>query len=187
MREFLVEITTTVPDGTDPAEVDRRRAAEAVRARELAATGNLVRLWRPVGAQRSLGLWRASDETDLHTAVAGVDELHRHRRPTAPERPRRDGRTGLTAAPCRAAAPRRAVALRRAAASRRAAALRRHVGPRRHGAAAPRRHAAPRHHAMPRHCAATLGRAATGPPQRGATCRRGRSTAGRTAGDVPPG
>jgi muconolactone D-isomerase len=72
MREFLVEITTTVPDGTDPAEVDRRRAAEAVRARELAATGNLVRLWRPVGAQRSLGLWRASDETDLHANVLGT-------------------------------------------------------------------------------------------------------------------
>jgi len=36
MREFLVEITTAIPDGTDPAEVDRRRAAEAARAAELA-------------------------------------------------------------------------------------------------------------------------------------------------------
>jgi len=33
---------TTVPDGTDPAEVDRIRAAEAVRARELAAAGHLI-------------------------------------------------------------------------------------------------------------------------------------------------
>lgn len=32
MQEFLVGLTTTVPEGTDPAEVDRRRAAEAVRA-----------------------------------------------------------------------------------------------------------------------------------------------------------
>jgi muconolactone D-isomerase len=38
LREFLVEITTNVPEGTDPAEVARRRAAEAVRAKELAAT-----------------------------------------------------------------------------------------------------------------------------------------------------
>ncbi|MGW3466512.1 muconolactone Delta-isomerase family protein, partial [Streptomyces olivaceoviridis] len=38
MKEFLVVLTTTVPEGTDPAEVDRRRAAESVRARELAAT-----------------------------------------------------------------------------------------------------------------------------------------------------
>ena len=69
MQEFLVEITTTVPDGTDPAVVSLRRAAEAVRAKELAAAGNLVRLWRPVGEQRSIGVWRAVDETDLYRNV----------------------------------------------------------------------------------------------------------------------
>jgi muconolactone D-isomerase len=72
MREFLVEITTTVPAGTDPAEVDRRRAAEAVRARELAAAGHLARLWRPVGELRSIGLWRATDEAELHEKVLGT-------------------------------------------------------------------------------------------------------------------
>ncbi|GAA4638163.1 hypothetical protein GCM10023196_094820 [Actinoallomurus vinaceus] len=72
MKEFLVEITTTVPDGTDPAEVERRRAAEAVRAAELAATGHLTRLWRPVGELRSIGLWRADDEADLHEKVLGT-------------------------------------------------------------------------------------------------------------------
>jgi len=72
LREFLVEITTNVPEGTDPAEVARRRAAEAVRARELAATGNLVRLWRPVGELRSISLWRAADETELHEKVLGT-------------------------------------------------------------------------------------------------------------------
>lgn len=72
MQEFLVEITTTIPDGTDPAEVDSRRAAEAVRAKQLAATGNLVRLWRPVGELRSIGLWRAADEADLHANVLGT-------------------------------------------------------------------------------------------------------------------
>ena len=69
MREFLVEITTTIPDGTRVAEVDRRRAAEAVRAAELAATGHLFRLWRPTGEPRSLGIWRAADETELHEKV----------------------------------------------------------------------------------------------------------------------
>jgi muconolactone D-isomerase len=72
MREFLVEITTTIPEGTEPAEVDRRRAAEAVRARELAATGNLFRLWRPVGELRSIGVWRAADEDELHAKVLGT-------------------------------------------------------------------------------------------------------------------
>ncbi|MFC1403017.1 MULTISPECIES: muconolactone Delta-isomerase family protein [Streptacidiphilus] len=71
MREFLVELTTTVPEGTEQAEVDRRRAAEAVRARELAATGNLGRLWRPVGELRSLGIWRAADEAELNEKVLG--------------------------------------------------------------------------------------------------------------------
>lgn len=72
MNEFLVEITTAVPEGTDPAEVDRLRAAEAVRAEELAASGHLVRLWRPVGELRSVGLWRAEDETDLRENVIGT-------------------------------------------------------------------------------------------------------------------
>jgi muconolactone D-isomerase len=72
MKEFLVVLTTTVPEGTDPAEVDRRRAAEAVRAKELAATGHLGRLWRPVGELRSIGLWRGDDETDLRENVLGT-------------------------------------------------------------------------------------------------------------------
>ncbi|MGW7265968.1 muconolactone Delta-isomerase family protein [Streptomyces sp. NPDC054842] len=72
MQEFLVEITTTVPDGTTQEEVDRRRAAEAVRARELASTGHLGRLWRPVGELRSIGIWRADDEEELHEKVLGT-------------------------------------------------------------------------------------------------------------------
>ena len=72
MKEFLVEITTTVPEGTEPAEVDRRRAAEAVRAKELATTGHLVRLWRPVGELRSISIWRAADEAELHEKILGT-------------------------------------------------------------------------------------------------------------------
>jgi muconolactone delta-isomerase len=72
MKEFLVEITTTVPPGTDPAEVDRRRAAEAARARELAAAGHLFRLWRPAGELRSIGVWRADSEDELHEKVLGT-------------------------------------------------------------------------------------------------------------------
>src|ERR1700694_4257455 len=69
MKEFLVEIVTTIPDGTTPAEVDALRAAEAVRAKELAATGHLGRLWRPVGELRSIGLWRADNEGALYKDV----------------------------------------------------------------------------------------------------------------------
>jgi muconolactone D-isomerase len=69
VKEFLVEVTTEIPEGTDPAEVDRRRAAEAARAVELIAAGHLVRLWRPVGELRSIALWRAADEAELYEKV----------------------------------------------------------------------------------------------------------------------
>ncbi|MEE4542055.1 muconolactone Delta-isomerase family protein [Streptomyces sp. V4-01] len=72
MREFLVEITTTIPEGTPEDEVGRRRAAEAVRARELAADGRLARLWRPVGELRGIGVWCAADEDELHEKVLGT-------------------------------------------------------------------------------------------------------------------
>jgi muconolactone D-isomerase len=71
-REFIVEITTTIHDGTTQSEVDPRRAAEAVRAKELTTSGNLVRLWRPIGEMRSIGLWRAEDEADLRSNVLGT-------------------------------------------------------------------------------------------------------------------
>lgn len=72
MREFVVEITTSLPDTMGQSEVDDLRAAEAVRAKELTATGNLVRLWRPIGEMRSIGLWAAQDEDDLRANVLGT-------------------------------------------------------------------------------------------------------------------
>jgi muconolactone delta-isomerase len=45
--EFLVEMTTHVPDGTAEEAVDTVRSRESARARELAADGHLLRLWRP--------------------------------------------------------------------------------------------------------------------------------------------
>ncbi|HEX6450241.1 MAG TPA: muconolactone Delta-isomerase family protein [Trebonia sp.] len=72
MKEFLVEMTTVVPPDVGPAEEADRRAAEAVRARELAAAGHLVRLWKPAGDPRTIGLWRATDETALHDKVIGT-------------------------------------------------------------------------------------------------------------------
>ncbi|MGY5051271.1 muconolactone Delta-isomerase family protein [Streptomyces sp. 900105755] len=71
MKEFLVELTTTVPEDTDQTDVDRIRAAEAVRAGQLAAQGHLFRLWRPVGELRSIGVWCAHDEAELREKVLG--------------------------------------------------------------------------------------------------------------------
>jgi len=72
MKEFLVELTTRFPDDMASEEIDRLRAAESVRAKELAGQGHLVRLWRPVGEMRSVGLWRAADEAALLSDVLGT-------------------------------------------------------------------------------------------------------------------
>jgi Muconolactone delta-isomerase len=45
--EYLVTMTTHVPDGTPDQAVDDVRAREAAHSRELAAAGRLLRLWRP--------------------------------------------------------------------------------------------------------------------------------------------
>jgi muconolactone D-isomerase len=66
--EYLTDMVTTVPEGTIPAKVDELRAAEALRAAELAKAGHLIRLWRPPlkpDEWRSIGLFRAADEAEL--------------------------------------------------------------------------------------------------------------------------
>src|SRR5215813_6836521 len=62
--EFLVDMVTTVPGGVSDDEVVEMRRREAVRAAELVAQGNLLRLWRPPvapGNWRTWGLFSADD------------------------------------------------------------------------------------------------------------------------------
>jgi len=73
--EYLTDLVTTVPEGTSPAKVNELRAAEEVRAAKLAKAGHLVRLWRPPlgpGEWRSIGLFRAADEAELHKILASL-------------------------------------------------------------------------------------------------------------------
>ena len=73
--EFLTELVTTVPEGTSMEEVDELRAAEAVRAAQLAEEGHLVRLWRPPlapGEWRTLGIFSARDEAELRRILASL-------------------------------------------------------------------------------------------------------------------
>ena len=73
--EFLVTMTTHVPEGTTEAAVDEVRAREAVRSRDLAAQGNLLRLWRPPlapGEWRTLGLFEADDRTALEAVLLSM-------------------------------------------------------------------------------------------------------------------
>jgi muconolactone delta-isomerase len=73
--EYLVTMTTHVPDGTPDQAVDDVRAREAARSRELAAAGYLLRLWRPplrAGEWRSLGLFAAADGSQLEEVLASM-------------------------------------------------------------------------------------------------------------------
>jgi muconolactone D-isomerase len=71
--EFLVEISLAGVEALDPDELDRLRAAEARRARELADEGTLLRLWRPSEpGWRNVGLWEAGSEGELREAIASL-------------------------------------------------------------------------------------------------------------------
>jgi muconolactone D-isomerase len=73
--EYLVTMTTHVPEGTPDEAVQDVRAREAVRSAELAAQGHLLRLWRPplrAGEWRTLGLFAAADEAELEEVLASM-------------------------------------------------------------------------------------------------------------------
>ncbi|MFJ9609527.1 muconolactone Delta-isomerase family protein [Kitasatospora sp. NPDC101176] len=73
--EFLVDMVTTVPEGTSAEAVADIRTREADRARELAAQGNLLRLWRPPlspGEWRTWGLFSAPDAERLEQLLASM-------------------------------------------------------------------------------------------------------------------
>ena len=73
--EYLVTMTTSVPDGTPQQAVDDIRAREAAHSAELAAQGSLLRLWRPPlqpGEWRSLGLFAAADAVQLEEVLASM-------------------------------------------------------------------------------------------------------------------
>ena len=73
--EYLVTMTTDVPDGTPDQAVADVRAREAARSRWLARQGHLLRLWRPPlrpGEWRTLGLCAADDDTQLDQVLTGM-------------------------------------------------------------------------------------------------------------------
>jgi muconolactone delta-isomerase len=73
--EYLVTMTTRVPDGTPEQEVNEVRAREAAHSAELAAQGHLLRLFRPPlkpGEWRTLGLFAADDGDRLEEVLASM-------------------------------------------------------------------------------------------------------------------
>lgn len=73
--EYLVTMTTHVPDGTSQQAVQDVRTHEAARSHELADQGHLLRLWRPPlqpGQWRTLGLFAADNDRQLEALLASM-------------------------------------------------------------------------------------------------------------------
>lgn len=73
--EYLVTMTTHVPDGTPDQAVTDVRSREAAHSSDLATQGYLLRLWRPPlrpGEWRSLGLFAAADDAQLEQVLASM-------------------------------------------------------------------------------------------------------------------
>jgi muconolactone D-isomerase len=73
--EFLVTMTTHVPNGTSEDVVQDIRTREAAHSAELASQGQLLRLWRPPlqpGEWRTLGLFAANDAVELEEILASM-------------------------------------------------------------------------------------------------------------------
>jgi muconolactone delta-isomerase len=73
--EFLVTMTTHVPEGTTEEAVSEVRQHEAAHSHDLAERGSLHRLWRPrlqPGEWRTLGLFSADDADDLENVLTSM-------------------------------------------------------------------------------------------------------------------
>ena len=73
--EYLVTMTTHVPDGTSEEAIQDIRAREAAHSGQLATQGHLLRLWRPPlqpGEWRTLGLFAADDSVELEEVLASM-------------------------------------------------------------------------------------------------------------------
>jgi muconolactone delta-isomerase len=73
--DFLVTMTTHVPEGTTEETVAEVRQREAAHSHELAERGRLRRLWRPPlksGEWRTLGLFAADDADELECVLASM-------------------------------------------------------------------------------------------------------------------
>jgi muconolactone D-isomerase len=92
--EFLVRVEVNWPADGDEMQKMELISKEAARAKELAAAGTIVRLWRIPGRWANVGLWSAPDATALHDAIrslpfcpwldVSVEPLARHPNDPAP-------------------------------------------------------------------------------------------------------
>jgi muconolactone D-isomerase len=70
--EFLVHIHVHLPPDLAAATRKRLLAAELRRGRELKAAGAIRFIWRIPGALQNVGVWCATDATQLHDLITSL-------------------------------------------------------------------------------------------------------------------
>lgn len=73
---FLVRIEVDLPTAMSDADRSRLLADELTRGRELKAQGAIVSIYRVPGGLRNVGIWEATDATELHELISSLP-LHR--------------------------------------------------------------------------------------------------------------
>jgi muconolactone delta-isomerase len=73
--DFFVTFTPAVPEGTPAQDIKQATAGEAVRTRELAKQGRMIRLWilpAEHGVTPNLGLFRAGNEAEMRAILESL-------------------------------------------------------------------------------------------------------------------
>jgi len=70
--EFLVQIQVNLPGSMPEAERAELLGAELRRGRELMLAGHIKRIWRIPGGLRNVGIWDATDATELHQLISSL-------------------------------------------------------------------------------------------------------------------
>jgi muconolactone D-isomerase len=70
--KFLVQIDVRLPGTLTDAERAELLAAELERGRELVDAGVIWAIWRIPGALRNVGVWEATDATELHEHLTSL-------------------------------------------------------------------------------------------------------------------
>jgi muconolactone D-isomerase len=70
--EFLVRIEVALPPDMAQTAREQLLARERARGLELKADGVIQRIWRIPGRTANVGIWSASDATELHDAIASL-------------------------------------------------------------------------------------------------------------------
>ena len=69
---FHVTMDVRTPHGLDPAELERLHAQEHDRAAELQRAGRWVHLWRVVGRNANVSIFRVDSPAELHAALESL-------------------------------------------------------------------------------------------------------------------